>query len=312
MTIESNEADRQQEFSAAENAYFQSGGDEETFDAAVRETLEQGSNPSGPATMAEPRSEARTFVPHQALHAEREAHKKTRAELQQLRQQQAVQQERWQQMQQGGVTAAGPAEGGAQPQAPDPREDIIAYMQWQAGQNELLGAQLQQEVQIRQAQQAAEQQERLIWDVWQGSVSQAQASLPDFDRAAEFLAQHRDRQLQAMAAIHPHFADQNARNAQINAELRDIIVQIGQTGGDPATVIYQLARGFGFGHAAEAAVGRLSTAQSAARTIAGGNGQPADDPLSAEAIAHMPAAEFEAWLRQPANERRFNRLMAAS
>src|SRR5690606_27583681 len=77
--------------SEADRAYFESGGE--------AEPEQQAEQPEGEEQQAEegqqPRDDKGKFVPHGALHAEREEHKKTRAEVQELRDFKIRMEERW-------------------------------------------------------------------------------------------------------------------------------------------------------------------------------------------------------------------------
>ena len=95
MIIEENQGG---ELSAEEQAYFETGGEsaipvEEEKPAesqAEQPPVEEGQPPEDV-----PRDEKGKFVPHQALHAEREEHKRTKPELAEIRQKQAVLEDRW-------------------------------------------------------------------------------------------------------------------------------------------------------------------------------------------------------------------------
>ncbi|MGU3399236.1 hypothetical protein ACLBWS_05755 [Brucellaceae bacterium D45D] len=305
---------------AEEQAYFESGGETEvstetTQEAAQPEAAqvtEQVTQEDQPEQSQE-RDEKGRFVPHQALHAEREEHKKTKAELEQIRQQQAILNDRWNTM----LAAKQQQEQPKDDTPPDPAEDIIGFMQYQAKKTAKLEEERAAEVRQRQEQQQNAEQEQVIWSTWNDSVAQAKAELPDFDQAAEYLSQLRDGQLQAFAAVDPNFANPQTRIAQINAELRGIIIQAKQQGQDPAAAVYQIAKGYGYSGAKPAnpqqetidKINKIDEAQRGAKTLTASNGSNTGDPLSAEAIANMSPKEFDAWIKDPANEKRFNALM---
>ena len=302
-------------FTAAEEAYFASGGDESTLEAEAGTEVEE--QPTGAdltqQTEEQPEQQERDdkgrFVPHGAFHAEREERKKAEAEKAELAQKLAIFEDRW-----NTLLASGKQPEQAKEEAPpDPNEDIIGHLQWQAKQFEADKAERQKQAQEQQQREQSQQQEQVIWSTWDNSVNQAKASIPDFDQATGFLAQLRDNQLQAFAAVDPNFGNQQARVAQINAELRQIIIQAKQAGQDPAQAVYQIARGYGYAAAAPAPtagkIDKIIEAQAGSKTIAGTNGNAMADPLSAQAILEMPADEFDAWMTNPANAKRFNKIL---
>lgn len=300
---------------AAEEAYFASGGDESTLqtEAAAQPAAQAPDAETTDQVTDQPdqqdRDEKGRFVPHGAFHAEREERKKAEAEKAELAQKLAVFEDRWNTL----LAAGKQPEQAKEETPPDPSEDIIGHLQWQAKQFEADKAERQKQAQEQQQRAQAEQQEQVIWSTWDNSVTQAKASIPDFDAATGFLAQLRDNQLQAFASVDPNFSNQQARVAQINAELRQIIIQAKQAGQDPAQAVYQIAKGYGYAAAAPSpAAGKIDKiidAQASNKTIAGTNGNAMADPLSAQAILEMPADEFDAWMTNPANAKRFNKIL---
>lgn len=301
--------------SAAEEAYFASGGDESKLEADT--ATEQATNADQEQPTAEQpeqadqpdRDDKGRFVPHGAFHAERTERKKAEAEKAELAQKLAVFEDRW-----NTLLAAG-KQPEAQPEEtpPDPADDIIGYIQWQGKQLEADKAERQKQAQEQEKRTQHEQQEQVIWSTWDSSVSQAKASIPDFDNATGYLAQLRDNQLKAFAAVDPNFGNQQARVAQINAELRQIIIQAKQSGQDPAQAVYQIAQGYGYTGATPPPetdkIGKIIEAQAGSKTIAGTNGNAMADPLSAQTILDMPASEFDAWMQNPSNAKRFNKIL---
>lgn len=306
---------------AAEQAYFESGGETPVVEPATQEpTIETPAPEATQVTEEQPtqstdRDEKGRFVPHQALHAEREEHKKTKAALEEIQRNQAILNDRWNTL----LSSRQQQEQPKEESPPDPNEDFIGFMQYQAKKTQEIQQRLDTEAAQRDQQSQAQRQEQLVWDTWQSSVTQAKATTPDFDQAAGFLSQMRDNQLQALSAVDPRFANPQARVAQINGELRQIIIAAKQNGQDPAAAVYQIANSYGYKPTgAEPAnpqqetidkIAKIDEAQRASKTLSASNGTNTGDPLSAEAIASMPAREFEAWIKDPANEKRFNALM---
>lgn len=301
---------------AAEEAYFASGGDESTLEADTgSETAAQSVDEAvsdQPEDLSEQpeRDDKGRFVPHGALHAEREEHKKTKAALEEIQRNQAILNDRWNTLL---ATGKPQQEQPKEETPPDPTVDIIGYMQWQADQTKQINEKMAAEERQRQEAAQHQQQEQVIWSTWDNSVNQAKTAIPDFDAATGFLAQLRDNQLQAFASVDPNFANPQARVAQINAELRQIIVQAKNAGQDPATAVYQIAKGYGYTVAEPAPdnnkIDKIIQAQAGSKTIAGTNGNAMADPLSAQAILDMPTAEFDAWVQNPANAKRFEKML---
>lgn len=306
--------------SPSEAAYFESGGNTEiTADAPAP----VADNPS-PEPIADPvaaadqqpteRDEKGRFVPHQALHAEREEHKKTKAELEEIRRTQAVLNDRWNTLLK--LKEQSTAEEPAGP--PDPNEDIFAYAKWQGDKIKALEEKVTgREKQEEQARTVAEQ-DREIWSHWSESANAYAAEKADFGDAVKFLSDARTKQLAAFGAIDPNFSTEQGRLNQINAELRHIVMNAKQKGQNPAEVVYQIAAAYGYAPAAPADPGKVAlpeklaaidAAQNASRTLATPGGRNAAEPMTAETIASMSASEFDAWYKSPDNQRLFAKMM---
>lgn len=309
-----------------EAAFFESGGEQEIpseetgsdVEAKKADTDAEAAEDEGKTEQA--RDEKGKFVPHQALHAEREEHKKTRAELQDLKEFRARMEERMQWFEKSNQQPDHQEET-----PPDPNEDIFAFSQWQAKQLEALNQKVTQQEQ--QAQQSAQQQqvEQAIWGQWENDSRTYAQENQDFGNAAKWLAETRDRQLQGLAAVDPRFSDVRARNAQIEQELMGIVASAKQNGMSSAELVYQIAQNYGYtpAEAAEAAkteagtdnnelsekIKRLDAAQNASKTVGQGAGKSGGDEIDAEAVASMSEDEFNAWVSKPENARRFDKMM---
>lgn len=304
--------------SAAEEAYFSSGGESEiTAEPAAEPSPEPSPEPQPepqPEPSAPDRDDKGRFVPHQALHAEREEHKKTKAELEQIRQQQAILNDRWNTMLQVQQKVQQP-----EPETPpDPNEDIFAFSKWQADQLKALQERVESREKSEQQQQQIAEQERELWGHWSRSAQSYAAEAPDFGDAVKFLSDTRTRQLKALAAVDPRFGDDNGILGQINAELKSIVVAAKERGENPAKVVHELAKAYGFAATPQQTqapngltekLAQIDAAQSASRTLAASPGRNAGDPISPEAIASMSNSEFEAWMRAPENAKRFQSMM---
>lgn len=305
---------------AAEEAYFESGG-EAPLDAAEppvsdnqqqEQATDQQPQPEGEGQQ---RDEKGRYVPHGALHAEREEHKKTRSELNELREKWARIEERMQWMQQ----AAQPPQTQQQEETPpDPNEDVFAALKWT--QDQLIAAKKANEEARAQteAQQREQQAERQIWDYWEQDSQQYIQQNADFPNAAKWLSEFRDKQLSAYATIDQRFADPRLRNAQIEAELKQIVVTAAQQRKSPAQYVYELAKGYGYAPQAGAQgiqlpeqLQRVQKAQDASKSLSQAPGRAGGEETSLETIMSMGRAEFDVWIKDAKNERLFNKLLGA-
>jgi hypothetical protein len=310
--------------SASEQAFFESGGETEIIETPAEPSNDlapQGDLAASPEPAAQPevtgeRDEKGRFVPHQALHAEREEHKKTKSELEQIRQRQAVLDDRWNTL----LKANQPAEAQQPAPPPNPEEDIFAYSKWQADQLKALQEKVDGREQQEQKTQQEQQEEQQLWGEWSQSAQSYATQQTDFGDAVKFLSEARDRQLQALSIANPGFANEQGRVQQINNELKSIVLAAKQQGMSPAEAVYKIAQGYGYAVAAPQPVdpntlklpdslAKIEAAQNASRSLAASPGRDAGDPMSAEAIANMSNAEFETWYRDPANAKRFDTLM---
>lgn len=307
--------------SPSEAAYFESGGNTEiTADPAP--VVEQAApepivDPVDPVAAVEQppaeRDEKGRFVPHQALHAEREEHKKTKAELDEIRRTQAVLNDRWNTLLK---LKEQPAEEPKGP--PDPNEDIFAFSKWQADRLKELEEKVTNRDKQEEQARTVEAQEREIWSHWSDSAKAYATEKTDFGDAVQFLSDARTKQLTAFGAVDPNFATEQGRLNQINAELRHIVMTAKQNGQNPAAVVYEIAAAYGYAPKASADPGKvelpgklaaIDAAQSASRTLATPGGRSAAEPMTAETIAAMSSGEFDAWMKEPANQRLFNKIM---
>lgn len=310
------------ELSPSETAYFESGGNTEIVaapepPAAAEPSSEaQTSEPMVPPKgEAQPRDENGKFIPHSVFHAEREEHKKTKAELEEIRKTQAVLNDRW------NTILKLQEQPKQEPVAPpDPNEDIFAFSKWQADRlKELEEKVTSRDKQEEQARTVAEQ-EREVWNHWSESANSYAAQQTDFGDAVKFLSDARTKQLAALGVVEPSFASEQGRLTQINAELRQIVVNAKQAGQNPAEVVYRIASAYGYAPQQQQQqdpakvelpekLAAIDAAQNASRTLATPGGRSAAEPMTAETIASMSATEFDAWYKAPENQRLFSKLM---
>lgn len=300
------------ELSPSEQAFFESGGQTEIVETPAETSNEPAQiEQSGVVQeVSSERDEKGRFVPHQALHAEREEHKKTKSELEQIRQRQAVLDDRWNTL----LKANQPAEAQQPAAPPNPEEDIFAYSKWQADQLKALQDKVDGREQQEQQSRQEVEQEQALWGEWSQSAQSYAATQTDFGDAVKFLSDARDRQLQALSIANPGFANEQGRVQQINTELKSIVIAAKQQGMSPAEAVYKIAQGYGYAAAPPSlklpdSLAKIDAAQNASRTLAASPGRDAGDPMSAEAIASMSNTEFDTWYRDPANAKRFDALM---
>lgn len=305
-------------FTPEETAYFESGG-ESSLPAATDPQVE---TPPEPGAQEQPqqtesgqqteRDEKGRFVPHQALHAEREEHKKTKAELEEMRQFKAVMEDRWNTLLK---VREKPQQEEAPP--PDPDQDIFGFAKWQKAELDKLSAKIADQERQTTERQQIESQEREIWTAWSADATAYAAATPEFGDAVAFLSEARAKQLATFAAIDPRMSTKEGVNQQINAELRNIVMQAKQAGVSPAKMVHDIAISYGF-QAKPAAMQKpalpdqlasVAKAQEAAKTIGQAGGTSGGDALTPEAIAAMPPQEFNAWYSKPENARFFDKLM---
>lgn len=309
-------ANAESTFTPEESAYFESGGETtiapETPTTPEPEVAEQQSA----ATTDHPqdRDEKGRWVPHQALHSEREEHKKTKAELESIRQQQAILNDRWQTL----LSVGKQQQQEEVKPPPDPDTDIFGYAKWQGEQLEKLQKTIADEKAQREQAETVSREEAQIWQAWDADSAAYAAQQPEFVAAAEYMAQTRAAQLKTLSVIEPRLSTQAGINAQINAELKAIIVQARQVGISPASVVHEMAKSYGFKAAAPATADPLklpeqlatvAAAQEAAKTVGQSGGRAGGDALTPEAIAAMPPAEFNRWLSDEKNARLFEKMM---
>lgn len=318
MTDLNTQTDTSNEMTAEEARYFETGGVEtpppSEPEAPAPETLNPVQDDEVTDEDDQSRDSRGRFVPHQALHQERAERKKAQQELENIRQKQAILEDRWNTL----LAVKGDQQKPVDDTPPDPDQDIFAFSKWQADQlrqlQEKVTGREQQETQSRQ--QAAE--EAAIWSDWQTSATSYAQENPTFNDAAVHLATARDKQLEAMANLYPQFANKAARDQQMNAELRDIIATAKKSGVNPAEAVYNLATN-GYGFQAQApdngamklpdALAKVQAGQNASRTLASSGGRSQADPMSAEAIANMSENDFKEFIKDPANAKRFEQML---
>lgn len=274
-----------------------------------------------PGADGQARDEKGKFVPHGAFHEERSKRQALERDLSDMRSKQAVLEDRW-----NTLLSLQKTQEAAPTAPPSPEEDLFANLKWQADQVKALQTQIADRDKTERETREAAEQETAVWSHWQRSADEYGATNKDFTQARDWMANYRMKQLEALAIIDPRMATPEARNQQINAELKSIIVAAHQQSRNPAELVHQLAVGYGFSPAAAttttpaaaaadpnaslvAKIAELDKAMTASKTLTASNGKNAADPMSAEAILQMSDNEFSVWMRNPENAKTFDRIL---
>ena len=257
------------------------------------------------------------FVPHSAMHKERERRKGVESELEQFRDKYSRAEERLKVLNDiiglaGGPDAAaapGQTEQARQPAdelgpAPDPEEDIFGFVKWQAKKIELMerghNEQRQQEEAARQNQQYAQE----VQTYYKNDAIQYLEKQPDFPDAYKYVANSYASELRAQGI------PEDRVNQVLMAEEARIAAQCRQEGRSPSEVIYQmaLARGYSKPEAEAAAqegapppaaaapapqqrIANIQRAQNSTVSLSKSGGSSGEG-LTLEALADMPEEEF--------------------
>lgn len=140
---------------------------------------------------------------------------------------------------------------------------------------------------------------------FQRAVAEFSAAKPDFTEAFNFLSAKRDQQLLAYSKVDPNFADASQRAKQMQNDVYELIKSARQAKKNPAELIYEIAETYGYGK--RDFYKQLSEVQSAARSLTATPGYRAGQPMSIDALAEMPQADFDKWYWK--NKDEFRRIM---
>jgi hypothetical protein len=125
------------------------------------------------------------------------------------------------------------------------------------------------------------------------------------------MAGERTKQLKALAGVNPNLRTEQGITAQINEELKGVVVAAAQARISPAEYIHNMAKEWGFkAKAAEPdpakVIADANKGKDAEVSLSAMGGGAAPGPKSAEDVAAMSPADFEAWLTK--NPKGFKRL----
>lgn len=311
--------------SAAETAFFDTGGNAPLEPAPETATQPEGNQP--PPETVEPdgsvnvRDDKGRFVktiPFDVFHAEREQHKQTKAEMAELREFKGRMEERWQLLANAAQqTEQKPVD---QDPEPDPNTDIFAHNAWLKRQFEgLKKGQADRDQSEKQAKEASEGEQR-VWNYWNETAKAYKAENPEFEDAVKFMSDARTKQLKSLSGLHPNLRTEAGIVQQINSELHAIIVAAAQNGVSPAKYVFEMAKEWGYAGkqppanealTLPAELAKVATAQAASRTVGAAPGAATGAELTLQQIVDMPQGEFRAWHAKPENARRYEKLMGA-
>lgn len=312
------------ELSAVETAYFESGGEKPlTEEAPIQEQAKVETSPEKVEAKTEETAEQKAererdektgrFVPHGALHAEREERKKVQAERDELLQFKAAMQERFR--------IAEAQKAANEPQSDDPfadvePDDFIGKVDRIA---DLIRQERQQKATTEKQtaeQQQAESTYQQHFAYVERHFNDAATTDPQFADATQAVINSYGQELEALGYRGEALAraSENTRRNFIFAASNAL-----QQGVPIADFITGIAKLRGWqpkapepkkDEIAEKLDG-IEKAQEQSRTIGAASGKASGDPDTLESIMAMSKSEFEVWHAEPKNARRFEKLMGA-
>ena len=247
-----------------------------------------------PAAEKPVEQEKEKFVPHQALHEERQRRKELQRETDQLKQNQAVLNDRFQQLWQ----VVQPQQQA--PQFRDPKTDTDP-MEALAHNQAILAQQAQEAAQHRQQNeqrnQIQEHARRLTG--WASAKAQEYAQEnPDFPEAYKHIRMVRAQELQAMGYTGPELVER-LHNEELN-----VFHEAQQRGLNPAEIAFNMAKAAGWKpkepekSSPEQKIESLNKGAQAAKTLgAGGSSAGMPTPEQIAAMGEEEFAELKATLR---------------
>ena len=209
------------------------------------------------------------FVPHQALHKERERRKGVESELNTYRERMARAEERLSVLNEV-LTKPQPAEAPVNEEVPDPERDIFAYVKHLEKRLNMVDQTTQQSQQERvQEQQLARLQNAYAQDA-QAFMNEKK----DFRDAYSYIANSRARELAALG-----YSQQQIQQ-QMTQEETNIVAQAFQQRKSPSAVLYEQAIARGYSPKQAEAIAQPSNTNTAQRLDAVARGQATQKSLS--------------------------------
>jgi len=313
-----------EDFTPGEAAYFKSGGqDTAALDAEIAATEEpagvqtpapQGTEPKpekaaldapeGQDEAAEddelitvgpdgkPRNDKGRFVPHAALHKEREKHKLTKTELETTREKMARADERLAVLNEI-LSKADDKPAPKQETKPpiDPEKDPIGALQSALAEIK----RLEGEISTSKTQSQERENARSMQQAYQNDAVRYLSEKPEFKDAYGFLIQGRHRELEAMG-----MSDLAERNRFIANEERGIVTAAFQSRRSPSQMLHNLAIARGFKPVQQQQqqqdpvkkIEQIAAGQKQAGSSLSGAGGSSGEGLTASALADMSEEEF--------------------
>lgn len=177
---------------------------------------------------------------------------------------------------------------------PSPEEDAYGHITWQMRQIRKEQAKLAEGYQSQQTDAQRRAQLQQINRVASESVKRFSADVPDYADAYQHYRQQRGAQFQLQG-----YNAQQAQQALNNEELQ-MIVKAGNLGRDPAELVYEWAKTYGYQpRQAEAAAGDDQPAKlpkPAPKSVSGMPGKPVAKKATATDIAKMSDQDFAAYM----------------
>jgi hypothetical protein len=233
------------------------------------------------------------FVPHAALHKERERRKGVETELGNYREKMARADERLAVLNE---LMTKPEPQASTPEAViDPEQDPIGALK----QSYAKIAALEKKLTESTTQQSERENARAMLSAYEQDARQFAQAKPEFPSAYQYLFQVRHRQLEAIG-----LKDPAARNRYIADEERQLVSEAFKSRISPAQMVYNLAVASGFSHTPPAPepakpdhaakIEAIAKGQRAAGVSLSAAGGSAGEGLTAAALADMSEEEFSA------------------
>jgi antitoxin (DNA-binding transcriptional repressor) of toxin-antitoxin stability system len=238
-----------------------------------------------------PRAQNGRFVPHQALHAERERRKATETELGTYREKMARADERLAVLNE--LMSKPEAQSPTVAEQPiDPEQDPIGALKQSYAKIAALEKQLTESTKTVEERESA----RAMVSAYQNDAARFVQENPEFKDAYVHLMTGRHRELEAMG-----MTDVAERNRFIANEERQLVASAFQSRRSPAQMLYSLAVARGFSHTPAPAqpnhaakIESIAKGQRQAGASLSAAGGSAGEGLTAAALADMSEEEFSA------------------
>lgn len=260
---------------------------------AIGQDSYDGGEPS--ASDGQEQSRQKTKVPLSALQEERTRRQELQDQLKSQQENTRRMEERFTQMMQ--LVQNQQAQGGQQ----EPAQQLPAFLDDPEGHINGLKAQVEAELaQLRQFQQQAQQQQYVAYQGQQLAHQVAAAEetfravTPDYNDAAKFFMDRKTLEYTALGA------DPIAVQQAVQRDYQGIAVGAGNSGRNPAEVLYTLAKAMGYSpRQGQSAVKHAKPAPSSLSNMGGAPRAPDETGgVTLESVANMTDAEFDKFWKQ--------------